>query len=332
MAEIERRDFFVKTSDGFSIAIREVRSTKPAKDDKTPIILLHGTRIPGLSEYDLDVPNGSFAADLAALGHVCYIVDARGFGRSERPAEMDEPPVPGKRSLFRTIEITRDVDAAVDHLRTSEGVERVSLFGWGVGGTCVLMYAALCPEKCSHVMLYDVIYGGGGTYRMGHGSQWEDPNNPGHFNNAHFGNYTFNSIELLEEHWDKQIPIDDKIAWRDPEMLRAFSQALLDGDPSAMERTPPTYRSPNGMLEDLYHMACGRKLVHACQVSCKIMIINPEFDGLCQDSDMEVLIADLVNAEEIVHYAPRNTTHYILLDRPERGRTDLIDKMQVFLA
>ncbi|MGR3661146.1 MAG: alpha/beta hydrolase [Paracoccaceae bacterium] len=332
MTDIVRRDFHIKTEDGFSIAIREVKQA--GGGGKVPMILLHGTRIPGLSEFDLPVENGSLSADLAAKGHVVYIVDARGFGRSERPAAMDKPPVPGAPSLVRSIEITRDVAAATDHLLQATGQDKVALFGWGVGGTVCAMYAALWPEKVSHIILYTMIYGGvGDNPKFKIGSIWDDPEHPGRFNQAKFGNYTFNSLELLSEHWDTQIPIEDKDAWRDPEMVKAFGQALIDGDPTAKDRNPPTYRSPNGMLEDLFLMGCnGTKLFHASQIYCKVMVVNPEYDNLCRSTDMAVFAEDLVHAEEVDIYAPPNTTHYILLDRPERGRDALLQRMDGFLA
>lgn len=331
MSEITRRDFHIKTQDGVSIAIREVR--QPGNEDKVPMILLHGTRIPGLSEFDLPVENGSLSADLAAKGHVCYILDARGFGRSERPAEMELPPKPGATPLIRTIEITRDLDAATDHLREATGQDKVALFGWGVGGTCCAMYAALWPEKVSHIIGYTIIYGGVGDHPYFKiGSQWDDPENPGHFNQKKFGNYTFNSLELLGKHWENQIPIEDKDAWRDPAMVEAFGQALIDGDPTAKDRNPPTYRSANGMLEDLYMMGCnGVTLFDASQIYCKVMVVRPEYDNLCRETDMEVFEQDLVHAEEVVMYAPPNTTHYVLLDRPERGRDALLKRMDQFL-
>lgn len=331
MPDVSRTDFFVTARDGYSIAIREVRT----RDGNTriPMVLLHGTRIPGLSEYDLDVPNGSLAADLATAGHVVYIVDARGYGRSERPKAMNEPPVPGADALCRTIELTRDVEAAVDHLRNATGWEKVGLFGWGVGATCCAMSAALWPEKISHVVLYCMVYGGTAEIpNFSIGSKFDDPDNPGNFNRKAFGNYSFNTLEVLDSHWDNVIPIADKDAWRDPAILAAFRQALLDGDPTSMDRDPPSYRSPNGMLEDLFTMgATAQRLVHASQIYARVMIVRPEFDNLCQESDMKVFIDDLVHAKEIVHYAPPNTTQYILLDRPERGRNDLLARMATFL-
>lgn len=332
MSQVIRKDFHIKTTDNVSIAIREVRTEDG--NTQAPMVLLHGTRIPGLSEFDLDVPNGSLAADLAEKGHVVYILDARGFGRSERPSAMEEPPVPGADALVRTIEITRDVDAAVDHICENTGWDKAALFGWGVGGTCCAMYAALWPEKTSHIIMYSMPYGAVGdnpTFKIG--SKWDDPDNPGHFNRKAFGNYQYNTLEVLDAHWNKAIPIEDKDAWRDPAMLEAFRQALIDGDPTAKDRDPPSYRSPNGMLEDLYLMgALGVKLFHASQIYCRVMIVRGETDTLSRQTDMNGLVDDLTHAEEVVHYAPPNTTHYILLDRPERGRTAMLERMDVFLS
>ena len=86
------------------------------------------------------------------------------------------------------------------------------------------------------------------------------------------------------------------------------------------------------MLEDLYRMGCnGETLFHASQIYCKVMIAKPEFDNLCRMTDMEVFMRDLVHAEEVVLWAEKNTTHYVLLDRPERGRANLLARMDDFL-
>lgn len=328
MTEIHRSDSKVRTVDGVNIAVRAVTADAPAR---TPMVMLHGTRIPGISEFDLPVPNGSLAADLALLGHACLIPDARGFGGSDRPAAMALPPAQS-RPIARSIEITRDVDAAVDKLRRTSGFERVALMGWGVGATVMLMYAALWPEKVSHLVLYNVLYGGGTAHPRYRDHPLEDPARPGQFNAAHYGGYSYNSPDMLLQKWDKSIPIADKDAWRDPAVAAAFAQALLDGDPTSSERSPPSYRSPNGMLEDSFFMGRGDKLVHASQVYCKVLIIRPELDYFSRPEDISSLRDDLVNAEGVELWEPENATHYIILDRPERGRSDAIKKIADFIS
>jgi pimeloyl-ACP methyl ester carboxylesterase len=330
MAAVQRRDLEVRTSDGVTIAVREVKAEHGNGGARVPMLLLHGTRVPGISEYDLPVPNGSLAEDLALAGHPCFIPDARGYGRSQRPASMSAPPGQS-RPIARSMEITRDVDAAVDELIRSTGAPRVALMGWGIGATIVLMYAAMWPEKVSHIILYNVLYGGGEDHPRYRDHPLEDPARPGHFNAGHYGGYSFNTTEELLKKWDQSIPVPDKDAWRDPTIAAAFEQALLDGDPMSGTRVPPSYRSPNGMLEDSFFMGRGEKLVHASQIYCKVLIIRPELDYFSRPSDIESLNADLVNAEKVVTWEPENTTHYIILDRPERGRTAAIDKIVEFI-
>ena len=331
MPQIARRDFKLRTVDGVDIAVREVKAEPAGGGGETPIVLLHGTRIPGISEFDLPVPNGSLAEDLAKAGHVCFIPDARGYGGSDRPEAMSRPPSESK-PIARSIEIVRDIDTAVDELCGVTGAERVALMGWGVGATIMLMYAALWPEKVSHLILYNVLYGGGTGHARYRDHPLEDPEHPGRFNARHYGGYSFNDPKMLIDKWDKSIPVADKDSWRDPAVARAFAQALLDGDPTSMTRDPPSYRCPNGMLEDSYFMGRGGKLVHASQVYCKVLIIRPELDYFSRAEDLAALREDLVNAEDLIVWEPENCTHYIILDRPERGRDAAIAKISQFIG
>ena len=329
MPQVLRRDFKVRTADGVNIAVREVR-LDGQRGGGIPILLMHGTRIPGISEYDLPVPNGSLAETLALAGHDSFIPDARGFGGSDRPREMDQPPGES-RPLARCLEITRDIDAAVDAMRRECGVEKTAMLGWGVGATLLAMYASLQPEKVSHLVLYNPLYGGGPDHPRYRGAGLADPGNPLRFNTAKFGGYNYNSLEMLLDKWDESIPIADKDAWRDPAIAKAFIQALSDGDPTTHTRNPPSFRSPNGMLEDSFYIGIGEKLLHANQVRCKVLIIRPELDYFSRREDVSELRRDLVNAESVEVFEPAGATHFVLLDRPERGRTETLARLTQFL-
>jgi pimeloyl-ACP methyl ester carboxylesterase len=330
MTEIKRRDQRVRTCDGVEVAIREAMPAGGARADKVPLVLLHGTRIPGLSEYDLPVSGGSLVEDLGRAGHTSLILDARGFGRSDRPAAMERPPGES-RPYARCMEIARDVDAAVAAAPRTGHDGRVALMGWGVGATVMLMYAAMWPEKVSHVIVYNGLYGGGTSHARYRDHPLEDPARPGRFNVAHYGGYSFNRPDMLMRKWAESIPIEDKDAWRDPAVAAAFEQALIDGDPTSRERDPPSYRSPNGMLEDSFYIGKGRKLVDACLVQAKVLIIRPTLDYFSRREDVEALREDLVCAERVELWEPE-ATHFVLLDRPERGRTATIETMLRFLA
>src|SRR5262245_15589574 len=89
-ADLARNDFRVATADGVGIRVRELRPSDARVGE--PLILVHGARVPGLASFDLDVPGGSLAADLAArLRRPVLVLDARGYGGSDRWAAMLRP-------------------------------------------------------------------------------------------------------------------------------------------------------------------------------------------------------------------------------------------------
>lgn len=81
-SQFSRTDFHVRTDDGFQIAVREVRLSNNTGTRKPPIIFVHGARVPGIASFDLPVPGGSLAEDLAKAGFAAYVMDARGYGGS----------------------------------------------------------------------------------------------------------------------------------------------------------------------------------------------------------------------------------------------------------
>ncbi|BCT93155.1 hypothetical protein LYSHEL_21780 [Lysobacter helvus] len=140
-----RSDFRVTTRDGIGIHVREVHIGNPSR--REPLILVHGARVPGIASFDLKVPGGSLAEELARrTGRVVYVMDARGYGGSDRPAAMSRPP---KESLplSRAYEVVRDIDAVVAAARERQGTDTVALFGWASGGMWAGYYASLHPEQ-----------------------------------------------------------------------------------------------------------------------------------------------------------------------------------------
>jgi hypothetical protein len=85
------------------------------------------------------------------------------------------------------------------------------------------------------------------------------------------------------------------------------------------------------MLEDSFYIGIGEKLVHANQVYSKVLIIRPQLDYFSRPEDVAALRRDLVNAEAVQCFEPANATHYVLLDRAERGRDETFKWIASFL-
>jgi pimeloyl-ACP methyl ester carboxylesterase len=327
---VARQDWTVPGGPAMQLFVREVVPKAKIDTALPPVLLLHGARVPSIASFDLPVPNGSLAADLAAAGLRVYLVDVRGYGRSTRPPRMADPPAPGA-PIARSSEVLEDVDAAVSWVQTRTGAAKVSLLGWAVGGHWAGLYATRYPAKVASLVLYSTIYGGGTNHpTLGKGSDLDDPKRPGTFNRA-IGAYRFNDAASLLRAWDESIPVADKASWRDPQVAAAFVKEALASDPTSASRTPPTFRSPSGAMADTFELAMGRQLWDAGLIQCRTLVIAGERDFWSRAEDRDRLKAHLVNAPEVQMLAIPNATHHVHLDRPERGRTAFVDAVVAFL-
>jgi pimeloyl-ACP methyl ester carboxylesterase len=326
-APIHREELSATSDAGIQIYIREVRTD--VRQDCQPILLIHGARVSGVASFDLPVPGGSLAADLADKGLCAYVVDIRGYGQSTRPPEMEQPPQ-SHSPLVRSVEAVHDIDAAIDLIRKRTGASRVSLFGWATGGQWAGFYATLHSNKLSHLILLNALYGADAPHPlMGHGSDMEDPVHRGRLNPS-IGAYRCNTAESLLAGWNRSIPIQDKASWRDPAVADAYVREALTSDPETNKHNPPCFRSPNGALEDSFYLATGRQLWDASFIYVPTLVLASERDFWSRPADREKIAHDLVHAPVKVVVIP-NATHFVHLDRPERGRSVLLDEMIRFL-
>src|SRR5690349_21087236 len=249
--KVARHNFAVVSEPGISLFVREVKNQ--GRNSDHPILLLHGARVPGVASFDLPVPGGSLAADLAEQGFTVYMMDVRGYGRSMRPKEMEEA-AERNLPLVRSDLALRDVGAVVEWIRKRTGA-RPALFGWATGGFWAGYYASLHSDSIRAVIMLNTLYGGSDKHPMlGHGTDLEDPKHPGHINPS-VTPYRWNTAESLFGVWDKSIPESDKTIARDPKVAHAYEEAALASDPASTSHQPPAFRSPNGCLEDSFYVA-----------------------------------------------------------------------------
>lgn len=325
-----RKDFHVSGDSGTRLFVREVvgRDSKAAH----PILLIHGARVPGLASFDLQVPGGSLAEDLALQGFDVYVMDIRGYGNSTRPKEMAEPPN-NHAVLVRSNQAARDIAAVVDWIREYRKVEKVALLGWATGGQWAGYYASLYPERVSALIMLNSLYGGSTKHPMlGHGSDMEDPQHSGRFNTATCGAYRLNPKASLTAAWDRSIPAEDKNCWRDPAVAAAYVQTALASDPTSSKRTPSSFRSPCGALEDSFYMAIGRQLWDASLITAPTLILRSERDFWSRPEDAQTLAEHLAHAARVKTVVIPDATHFVHLDRAEHGRKLLFNEITDFVT
>lgn len=329
--KIARQDFFVPSEAGIQLFVREL-AARDSSSEVTPILLIHGARVPGLASFDLDVPGGSLAAELAERGLAIYVMDVRGYGGSTRPQEMSEL-ASEHAPLVRSNEAAHDIGAVVEWICTRRHVKKVALFGWATGGQWAGYYASFYPEKVSVLILLNSMYGGSAKHPlMGHGSEMEDPRHPGQFNASACGSYRFNTEPSLFAAWDRSIPVENKDAWRDPAVAKAYAAAALASDSTSGTRTPPSFRSPCGALEDSFYLAVGRQLWDASLIMARTLVLASELDFWSRVEDRELLRSHLVHAPRVKIVVLKGATHFVHLDRPAHGRAQLLEEIVRFVG
>lgn len=327
-AKSQRQDFFVQGDAGIRLFVREVSTNGPTGQ---PILLMHGARVPGLASFDLPVPGGSLAADLAGAGLDVYVMDVRGYGQSTRPEAMEEPPAM-HAPLVRSNEAAHDIGAVVDAICERRHVSKVALFGWATGGQWAGYYTSIYPEKVSALIVLNSLYRGNSKQALiGRGSDLEDPIRPGQFNQAACAAYRWSTAESLMAGWDRSIPIADKNAWRDPAVAKAYVEAALASDPESSSQNPPAFRSPCGALEDSFYLATGRQLWDASLITAPTLILASERDFWSRPEDRQNLEADLVHAARVRTVVIPGATHFVHLDRADRGRELLLKEVETFV-
>ena len=322
MAETVRRDFMVTSEDGLKIFVRELLDTCAATD-RGPLLMVNGGRSGVLASWDVDAPGTSTAQELANAGHSVYLMDVRGFGRSEFPPEMrDAAEARNGPVAVGSNEAVRDINAVVQDIQRRHGAARLAAIGWSTGSQWLGHFASLYPQHISHLIYYNAAYGGpaGGWPLQG---EFGDPRNPAELDRARHGAYRLASAENLVGRWR-----DEGI---DASFLARYAQLSLAGDATAEARQPPSFRFPSGPTADTLKMVNGRQIFDASFIRSHVLILRSEHDFWSRPSDVTTLRSHLKNAASVSVVVIPGASHYVHL-QPTAARKQFLDAVLDFTA
>jgi pimeloyl-ACP methyl ester carboxylesterase len=326
-AQVERRDFFVTSDPGIQIAVREVQSVNALNASRPPLLLIHGGGPGGVASFDLDVPGYSLAAEFAQAGHPVYVLNIRGWENSTRPDALNQPPESNPPAVTSD-EAVRDIGAVVDAIQQRHQGEPVALVGWATGGHWAGMYTSQNNQKVSYLVMLNSLYGVNASWELR--SSFEDPNNPGRFNSSG-GAYRLNNAEGLLAQWSRTIPVEDKSQGRDPRVAERYQQMALASDPTSETRSPASMRIPAAYRLESYNLSKGQKYWEAENITVPTLVMRGELDFWSRPEDLQALEAELTNASQVKAVTIPGGTHYLFIDRPERGRDRFIQEVLSFV-
>ena len=259
-------------------------------------------------------------------GYVVYLFDKRNYGFSTREKAMDEP-ASGNRPVTRSYQAIRDIGAVVDYILKKHRVKKVTLIGWSWGATTAGMYTSLNSEKVKSLVLYAPAYALPVHTNLGPGTGSQNRRKPYEFNYA-LGAFRLSTKAANDGRWDGEIPIEDKSQYREEGVRDAFANEALATDPTSGSRTPASLRAPNGVLEDSFMQATGRRIWNASSIYVPTLVIGGDFDTWSYQEDRELLMRDLTNAPVKKNVVMKNATHFVLF---EKQRFDFFNEIAGFL-
>lgn len=162
------------------IYVREVvRARTALRNGSIPVVLfVHGAGTPSEVAFDLAYRDYSWMAYLAQAGFDVFAMDDTGYGRSTRPAAMNDPcnlsaeqqmglsldghaePCAASygQQLTTIASDWNEIGAVVDHLLALRHVSQVSLVAWSLGGPRAGGYAAQHSDKVQKLVLLAPAY------------------------------------------------------------------------------------------------------------------------------------------------------------------------------
>ncbi|PCI73630.1 MAG: hypothetical protein COB20_16090 [SAR86 cluster bacterium] len=287
--------------------------------DGRVVLFIHGAGTPAEVAFDVPVEGFSWMAYMAKAGYDAFSMDTTGYGRSTRPAVMndicnlsqsqqasfiptllEETCEPSYPFAATTIESDwDDIDAVVDYLREIRGVEKVHMVAWSLGGPRAAGYAAQHPEKVDRIVLLAPAYGRDRSL------------NPPDSIPAPGAAFTKQSRQDFSNNWGRQVGCVNQY---DAAVSDAVWQAMLDSDPVGATWSTGVRRAPRTTV-----WGWNKDVVAKTQTP--MLIVSPSHDAQVPPSSVRNLYEDLGAEEKILldlacssHNAMWEINHEILFN------------------
>jgi pimeloyl-ACP methyl ester carboxylesterase len=154
-AALVTEEFMIPSGDaGIELFLRNKRpenltSFSPART----VIFVHGATYPAHTAFDLPLGGLSWMDYIAGQGFDVWCLDIRGYGRSTRPPEMNQPPE-ANPPIVRGETAVKDIGTAAAFIRERRNVAKLVHIGWSWGSTLMGRFAADNPALVERLVLF----------------------------------------------------------------------------------------------------------------------------------------------------------------------------------
>lgn len=276
------------------------------------VLFVHGATYPAETAFDLQLDGLSWMDYIAARGYDVWLVDIRGYGKSSRPAEMDQPAAANK-PIVNTQTAANDYGAAASYIRGKRGIGKLTVLGWSWGTAITALYTTQNNDKVNRLVLYAPIWL----------RQTKSLTDTG----AALGAYRTVTLEAAKKRKGTGIPAGKQPmpdAWFD-----AWAKATFASDPVGSKANPPYVRAPNGVVQDgRDYWGAGKPYLNPADIRVPTMLVLAEWDADTPTYMAQTLFPLMVNADPKRLVIIGEGTHSVI---NERNRMQLFREVQLFL-
>jgi len=327
------------------IYVREVVRAASALRDRSIanrlVLFIHGAGTPAEVAFDVPYQDYSWMEYLAQAGFDTFAVDTTGYGRSTRPAAMNDPCnlsaaqqlalATGGRTeacshsygqqMTTIASDWNDIGAVVDYLRALRGASQVSMVSWSLGGPRAAGYAAQNPDKVGKLVLLAPAYNRDASATVP---------TPVPAVGAAMNTQSRDDLTAL---WNRQVGCSDQY---EQGVFKAVWQAMLESDPVGATWGPGVRRAPN-----VTNWGWTTAMVAATKTPT--LMITGAHDGQVQPSRVHDLYADIGSKSKVLidlacssHNAMWEKNHRLLfqasLEWLTKGTVNGVDQGKVRLG
>lgn len=290
---------------------KRLRSMAEFRPDNV-VLFVHGATYPAETAFDLKLDGLSWMDYIAARGYDVYMVDIRGYGKSSRPAEMDQPAAANK-PIVSTDTAARDYGAAADFVRARRNVDKINVLAWSWGTAITALYTSRNNDKVHRLALYAPVW-----IRQGGRSLTDS--------GGALGAYRIVTIDAAKKRKEAGLkagknPMPD--AW-----FEAWAEATFASDPVGAKANPRFVRAPNGVVQDgRDYWAAGKALYDPADIRVPTLLILAEWDADTPLYMAQTLFPLLTNAAPKRLVTIGEGTHSVI---HEKNRMQLFREVQLF--
>lgn len=228
------------------------------------LLLMHGATYSSGSLFDVPFAGISLLDYLAGHGYDVYALDVRGYGRSTRPAEMEEAPE-NNPPIVTTEVAVRDLTSAVDFILKHNGIAQLNLLGMSWGGSVSGMYTSQNNSKIRKLILV--------------APQWVTSKPPRIDSGGRLGAYREIFVPAALERWMDGVPKEKQRELLPEGWFEQWAKATIADDPWAFNSSYEVVRAPSGAVADVReYWAAGRPLYNPGDITVPVLLIHAEWD------------------------------------------------------